>query len=109
MAAFDVFVSSSAWGEGFPNTIGEAMASGVPCVVTDVGESAYIVGCTGKVVPPNDPVSLASGIMEILKVQDLVRKNMGLMGRERIMKYFSIKKIAGEYAKVYRSGLRYGV
>jgi len=52
--AFDIATSSSSYGEGWSNVIGEAMACGIPCVVTDVGDSAWIVGKNGIVVKPND-------------------------------------------------------
>lgn len=57
--AFDIASSSSSYGEGFPNVVGEAMSCEVPCVVTNVGDSAYIVGDTGIVVPPKNPLAMA--------------------------------------------------
>jgi len=85
--ALDIAVSSSLYGEGFPNAIGEAMACGVPCVVTDVGDSAWIVGETGIVVPPGDPAALAAGWQACL-TRDAAES--GRMARERIVGDFSV-------------------
>ena len=60
--ALDLAVSASIYGEGVSNMLGEAMASGVPCVTTAVGDSAWVVGETGVVVPPGRPAALAEGI-----------------------------------------------
>ena len=64
--ALDIAVSSS-YGEGLSNVIGEAMACGVPCVVTNVGDSAWVVGDLGEVVPPKNPVALANAMQRLLK------------------------------------------
>src|SRR5207244_5800392 len=83
MASFDVLVSSSI-GEGLPNAIGEAMACGTPCVVTDVGDCATIVGDTGRVVGPSDPGALAGAVVEVLDLPETQRSALGSAARERV-------------------------
>lgn len=100
-ASFDVATSSSSYGEGFPNTIGEAMACGVPCVVTDVGDSARIVGDTGRVVSPRDPVALAAAWHELLQAEPAARARLGSAARERITARFSLPAIAAQYEALY--------
>lgn len=63
--ALDLLVNCST-AEGLPNVVGEAMACGVPCVVTDVGDSAWVVGRTGTIVPLSNPSALACAIREHL-------------------------------------------
>jgi glycosyltransferase involved in cell wall biosynthesis len=65
--ALDVLVSTSAFGEGFSNTLAEAMSCGVRCVATDVGDARKIVIDTGIVVQPGDSSAVADGILTILK------------------------------------------
>jgi len=102
-AALDVAVSTSAWGEGFPNVIGEAMASGVPCVVTDVGESARVVGDTGKVVQPENPTALSTALLSLLSLSDIERRRLGESARQRIAEEFSISNVSEMYESLYVS------
>ena len=99
-AAIDI-ASLTSYGEGFPNAIGEAMACGIPCVVTDVGDSARIVGETGKVVPPRNPTALAGSILELLELSSEERRKLGRQARERIRHHYSLDRIVGEYEKLY--------
>jgi glycosyltransferase involved in cell wall biosynthesis len=101
MAAIDLAVLPSAWGEGFPNVVGEAMATGVPCVVTDVGDSAMLVGDCGRVVPVRDPMALAHAMVEVLNSADSERADLGRRARERIRDNFALDRIAEMYRNTY--------
>jgi glycosyltransferase involved in cell wall biosynthesis len=102
-AAFDVATLSSAYGEGFPNVLGEAMACEVPCVATDVGDSAHIIGDTGRVVPARDADALANAWSAMLGADEAVRRDLGQRARRRIMDHFSITRVARSYEAVYQS------
>jgi glycosyltransferase involved in cell wall biosynthesis len=98
MSALDIVVSSSAWGEGFPNVVGEAMASEVPCVVTDVGDSAYIVGKYGRVCSVGDDQCIANSLLQLIDNKE-ERKIAGRQARKRINENYSMDKIKKEYLK----------
>ncbi len=100
--ALDLAVSASAYGEGFPNVLGEAMASGVPCVSTDVGDSALIIGDTGRVVPPRDPAALAAQMLDLARMQADERQALGRAARQRVQNNYAIEHIAAQYAALYR-------
>ncbi len=100
-AAFDIASSASAFGEGFPNVLGEAMACGVPCVATNVGDSALIVGDTGIIVPPKDPAALAVGWRNILATSRAEREQLGLLARQRVEEKFSLTAVVKRYENLY--------
>jgi glycosyltransferase involved in cell wall biosynthesis len=93
--ALDIATSSS-YGEGFPNVVGEAMSCGVSCVVTDVGDSAWIVGETGVVVPPKNPEALAAG-WEASLARD--GSEMALKARLRVEENFSVGQMVEQTEK----------
>ena len=90
--AFDL-VCSSSFGEGFPNVVGEAMSCGVPCVVTDVGDSALIVGQAGLVVPPNDSKAMSLAWIEMLSLEAMEFQAMAVAARDRVTSQFSINTL----------------
>jgi glycosyltransferase involved in cell wall biosynthesis len=88
--ALDVFCSSS-FGESFPNAIAEAMACGIPCVVTGVGDSASVAGECGRIVPARNAEALAAGLISGLETE---RREVGRNARARIEENFSVEKMA---------------
>lgn len=106
-AAFDIACCSSS-GEGFPNMVGEAMACGVPLVVTDVGDSAILLGDGGAVVPPRDPAAFAAALTRLLRLPEDERAALGQKARARIEAHYAIDRIAARYTALYQelAGLR---
>ncbi len=89
--ALDICVSSSAFSEGFPNAVAESMACGTPCVATDVGDSALLVGNVGIVVPAGNPDAIANGILRM--ISDRLQYPRELV-RRRITENFSSEHLA---------------
>jgi glycosyltransferase involved in cell wall biosynthesis len=106
LAAFDVATLSSAYGEAFPLVLGEAMACEVPCVATDVGDAARIIGGTGRSVATADPAALAGAVLELLTLPVAARAELGDAARARIVGEFSLPAVATRYAGLYRDLIR---
>lgn len=104
LAALDLHVSNSL-SEGMPNIVGEAMATGVVNVVTRVGDSALLVGDTGRVVEPNDPRALARAMAEVLSLPPEQRRDMGLAARRRIIENYSLSALVENFIRVYHDVL----
>jgi glycosyltransferase involved in cell wall biosynthesis len=99
--SFDVACSSSSFGEAFSNTLGEAMACGIPVVATDVGDSAGVVGNCGTIVPPGNPEAFALALIDMFAIGANERKKLGEMGRKRAEENFSLGKIVEKYETLY--------
>ena len=100
-AALDIACLSSVSGEAFPNVLGEAMACGVPCVATDVGDSALIIGDTGKVVPPGDSDAFANACAELLGMTEEARRNLGEAARKRVQDHFDLSVVSRLYERAF--------
>ncbi len=107
-AALNLASSSSSSGEGFPNTIGEAMACGIPCVVTNVGDSALIVGNAGAVVPPGDPAALAAAWKKLLSFDGQQKQTLSRCCRDRMIERFSLPAIVERYEHLFYETIETG-
>ncbi|MBU0515666.1 MAG: glycosyltransferase [Proteobacteria bacterium] len=103
MPALDLIGLSSAYGEGFPNVVGEAMACGVPAVVTRVGDGPRIVGSTGLSVPPRSPTDLAAAWAALLDQGAEVRRRLGIAARRRIETLFSVESMVHRTEVAYEA------
>ena len=101
LAGLDLVALSSAWGEAFPNILGEAMAAGVPAVSTDVGDAARLLGDPRFIAPPGDDDALADRISRLIGLPPDKRKEIGDAARERIRAAYSIEAIADQYTQLY--------
>jgi glycosyltransferase involved in cell wall biosynthesis len=99
--AFDLATLSSAYGEGFPLALCEALACGVPCVATDVGDSGDVIGDCGITVRPGDPIALAKAWGKMLDLPATAQQAMREKSRMRAEKRFSLPAIAEQYEGLY--------
>lgn len=101
-AGLDIAVSASAWGEAFRITIAEAMACGVPCVVTDVADSQWLINGTGLIVPPQQPQALARALAALVDLGADGRARLGQAARQHVLEQFGLQHVAHQYEELYR-------
>ena len=101
LAGMDIFCMPSRT-EGFPNGLGEAMAMGLPCVATDVGDTQVLVGDTALLVPAQDENALANGLLRLLNLSVEQREKLGQSAKNRVMTNFTLEKACDQYNAIYR-------
>lgn len=104
-AAFDLALSSSCHSEGFSNAIGEAMATGVPVIATDVGEAKEILGDSTRIVPAADPGALAECCLRVLALPSAQQAALGAADRERIEQRYGMPGVARRFALAWQDAL----
>ena len=97
----DVVSVTSRWGEAFPNVLAEAMACGVPCVTTDVGDAREVVGRDGLVIRPGDVDALIAAWMGIYSMSKELRGSLGQTLRARVQTKFDLNAITARYTALY--------
>jgi glycosyltransferase involved in cell wall biosynthesis len=102
LPALDIFVLSSSYGEAFPNVLGEAMACGVACVSTEVGDARRIIAETGVTTPVGDEGALADGILSLIRQDAMGKQTRKQQARSRIEDKFGLDRIVSEYTAFYR-------
>jgi glycosyltransferase involved in cell wall biosynthesis len=89
--------------EAFPLAMGEAMATGVPCVSTDVGDARQLIGNDGRIVPVGDPDAFADALIDLIEQPAVERRALGERARARIEAEFDLSVIADRYDRLWHS------
>ena len=100
LSAMDVFCLSSV-NEAFPNVVVEAMAMGLPCVVTQAGDAPDILGMTDFVVPVKDPISLSAALLRMCDLSPEVRVGLGKKGSKKVRSEYDIESIRQQYERIW--------
>jgi glycosyltransferase involved in cell wall biosynthesis len=100
LSAADCFCLASS-SEAFPNALGEAMACELPCVATDVGEVAAVLGDCGWVVPRKDAAALGRALLQMASLPAGERATLGRQARQRVTQHYSLEQIGRRYLDLY--------
>jgi glycosyltransferase involved in cell wall biosynthesis len=103
MAGLDIVTLCSAYGEGFPNVLGEGLSCGTLCVATDVGDSKAIVGPYGRVVAPQRYTDLADAWRTVVIIGPEKRREIGVLARRHVVENYSLSAIGRAYEDLYAS------
>ena len=98
----DLYLLSSAWGEALPLAVAEAMAAGVPTVVTDVGDCRWLVADCGAVAPPRRPDLMARAAADMLALSPDRRAALSEAARARIVQHLSLQDYITRHDALYR-------
>lgn len=107
LSAMDIFCLSSRT-EAFPNVVGEAMAMGLPCVATDVGDVAVLMANTGVLVPRANPDALAQGVASLVALDPAHRRQIGQQARARIGAKFTMGCVRARFEHIYEGVIARG-
>jgi glycosyltransferase involved in cell wall biosynthesis len=107
LSAMDIFCLSSRT-EAFPNVVGEAMAMGLPCVATDVGDVAVLMANTGVLVPRANPDALAQGVAGLVALDPAHRRQIGQQARARIGAKFTMGCVRARFEHIYEGVIARG-
>jgi len=102
MTALDIYISPSKWFEAFPLVLGEAMATEIPCIATDLGDCAQIIGDTGLLIPPDNEQALQEAMAKMVKLSAEQRYRLGYSARAQIREKFDLASIADRYRELFR-------
>ncbi len=105
-AGMDVVTLSSSFGEAMSMSLCEAMASGTPCVATNVGDTAALIGATGLVVEPKNPQALADAWQKILELQTVEYDVLACHARQRILEFYNQVNMVNQYKSIYQGVIR---
>jgi len=100
-SAFDIATLTSAYGEGSPNVLIEAMACGVSCAATDCGDAAELLGPNGRIVQRRDPEALAGAWEHLITIGRRGREALGQAARQRAVQLYDLSNLTAQYDALY--------
>ena len=100
-AGMYVVTLSSSYGEALPMTLCEAMSCAIPCVATDIGDTAALIENTGLTVAPQNPQALANAWQNILECSEMEYNHLSHQARQRVLELYNLADMIAKYKNIY--------